>query len=689
MMFDHGTGACRQEPFGPRSGDIARCERFLLVLRWVGWVLIAAQFAGFLLWSGYLMSHASFGHDTAIYFQSWDLIAHGHLLPRNTIQGGYYFWQNDGEFIVYLLAPLYWVFPDHLLGLLWLQDLALSGTIAVCYKFVTGRWMHPGSERDVNRKVVAAVAAWLTIVVLFVCDPWIYWVVSFDVHMEVFGVFFVACAFIAFQKHQRRGYGYTLATAMCGTASVVYVFSLGLFLSGQSVGRWYLSRGKEKTSPRSGRVHSVVASDGIPGALLMIVSILWLFSLSLLHATKGSPTGGFMYLLGPTGVSLLNVTFGSVARGLLRHPISALRTVASHSWNLWASPSAAGLFGLLTPVGFFMAVPTLLFDYLLVGQNFANPTFQQIPAFIFIALGTAGFVGYLVRHRKTFMVGLVICTLVIANEVGWFAVWFPKTRVCWVLTSTAAASVIWQAEHVIPARDEVVMTNGVAGPFGDHADLYEFDGPIPIPVRGGVVWFVMSPAQGDEVVPTAVMERALGDVMELPGASLVTASHGVYVLRWQVPPGYRSVSLGGGDKLDAWTTQGVAATSVHTGPLRAWHLASNGRRGYVLSGDYWREFSGSYLATVRISATGPVNVEVWDDTTNRLLARTTMTGPSKTSDVQLPFRIGHEKPGFVYQGAGTFRDFPIPQIPGDAIEVRVWNSGTAHVVIWSVELRRH
>jgi uncharacterized membrane protein len=659
------------------------------VLRWVGWGLIAVQFIGFLLWSGYLMSHASFGHDTAIYFQSWDLIAHGHLLPRNTIQGGYYFWQNDGEFIVYLLAPLYWVFPDHLLGLLWLQDLALSGTIAVCYKFVTDRWIRPGAERDVNRKVVAAVAAWLTIVVLFMCDPWIYWVVSFDVHMEVFGVFFVACAFVAFQKHQRRGYVYTLATAICGTASVVYVFSLGLFLSGQSVGRRYLSRGKEKASPGSRRVHSVVASDGIPGALLVIVSILWLFSLSSLHATQGSPTGGFTYLLGPTGARVLHVTFGSVVRGLLRHPMSALRTVASHSWNLWASSSGAGFFGLLTSVGFLMAAPTLLLDYLLVGQNSSGPTFQNIPAFIFIALGTAGFIAYLVRRRKTFVVGLTVCALVIANEVGWFAVWFPKTRTHWVETSTAAASVIWRAERVIPASDEVVMTNGVAGPFGDHAKLYEFYGPGPIPVRGGVVWFVMSPAQGIEVVPTAVMERALGDVAALPGARLVTASHGVYVLRWQVPPGYRSVSLGGGDKLDAWTTPGVAATSVHAGPPRAWHLASNGRRGYVLSGDYWREFSGSYLATVRISAAGPVNIEVWDDTTNRLLARTTTTGSSNTSDVQLPFRIGHEKPGFVYQGAGAFRDFPIPQIPGDAIEVRVWNSGTRHVAIWSVELKRH
>lgn len=632
------------------------------------------------------MSHASLTWDAAIYSQPWNLIAHGHLIPRDTLQGGYYFWQNDGEFIIYLLAPLYWLFPDHLLGLLWLQDLALSGTIAVCYKLVTDRWMHPRGERDINRKAVAAVAAWLTIVVLLVCDPWIYWVVSFDVHMEVFGVFFIACAFVAFRRHQRRGYVYALGAALCGVASIVYVFSLGLFLGGQSVGHWYLSRGKQKNSLGSSRVRSVVARDAIPGALLMIASILWVISLSLLHATQGSPTEGFAYLVGPTGARVLHVTYGSVVGGLLRHPISALRTLVSHSWNLWASPSGAGFFGLLTPVGFFMAVPTLLIDNLMKGQNFSYPLFQNIPAFIFIALGTAGFVAHLVRRRKTFVVGLVISALVIANEVGWFAVWFPKTRVHWVETSTAAASVIWRAEHVIPTSDEVVTTNGFAGLFGNHANLYVFGRPGTIPVRGGVVWFVMSPAQGIEVVPTAVMERALGDVVALPGARLITASHGIYVLRWKVPAGDRSVTLGEGDKLDAWTAPGTAATPVRAGSPSGWHLASNGRRGYVLSGDYWRELSGSYLATVRISATGPVNVEVWDDTANRLLARRGTTGSSRTWDVQLPFRIGHEKPAVIYQGVGTFRDFPVPQVRGDTIEVRIWTAGTAHVAIWSVTL---
>ena len=37
--------------------------------------------------------------------------------------------------------------------------------------------------------------------------------------------------------------------------------------------------------------------------------------------------------------------------------------------------------------------------------------------------------------------------IVVVNEFGWFAVWFPRTRVQWVRTSSAAAAVIWNAER--------------------------------------------------------------------------------------------------------------------------------------------------------------------------------------------------------------------------------------------------
>lgn len=668
-----------------RVDNVPRSYRAFRILRIAGWSLIALQFVGFVIWSWYLLSRDAFGHDTAIYYQAWDLIAHGHLLPRNTIQGSYRFWQNDGEFIVYVFAPLYWIFPDHLIGLLWLQDLALSGTIAVCFGMVASRWLPRAVARDRSSISIAGFTAWTLFVVLFFLNPWIYWVPSFDVHMETFGVFFVACAYALFRKGNSWGYVFAFLTALCGTASVFYVVGLGVLLLARALVRTY----RMHSAPIDGAPSQ---SDRLvqrfaPGAILAVLGIIWLYALSALHATQGSPTGGFVYLLGATGAKVVHVTFAKVLRGLVSHPIDAFRTTfLSHGWNLWANTSSAGLFGLFTPVGFFLALPTLFLDNLLKGQQSSYPTFQNLPEFIFIALGTVVLLASMIKRRRTFRLGLALAVLVVLNEIGWFVVWFPKTRTHWVKTSAAAANVLWRADRKIPFRDEVVITNGVAGLFGGHVHLYEFYGPTPIPVRAPVVWFVMSPDQGIEVVPTAVMERAISELAELPGSKLVEAAHDVYVFRWQVPKGIRSISLSTGDELAAWTTPGVAGRASLSGPPARWRLESNGREGYVLDGDYWREFPGSYRATIHMSATGPANIEVWDDTSGRLMGRVHVNRLPPGSTVSISFRLHHEHPGYVYQGAGAFLDLPIPQIPGDEIEVRVWSGGHVHIRISSVVL---
>jgi uncharacterized membrane protein len=85
---------------------------------------VAAQLAVLLAWSRHLAARASLSVDFATYYQAWYEVAHGDLLARTSLHaGGFPFLQNDGELLVYLLAPLYWVFPDHIVGLLWLQDL--------------------------------------------------------------------------------------------------------------------------------------------------------------------------------------------------------------------------------------------------------------------------------------------------------------------------------------------------------------------------------------------------------------------------------------------------------------------------------------------------------------------------------------------------------------------------------------
>ena len=90
------------------------------------------------------------------------------------------------------------------------------------------------------------------------------------------------------------------------------------------------------------------------------------------------------------GANPQKITFGMVVSGLIHHPVSALRTLTSHSWNLWANTSGAGFIGLFTALGAFMAIPTLLLNNFIDVQNFSYPTFQNIPEFIYIALGTVG-----------------------------------------------------------------------------------------------------------------------------------------------------------------------------------------------------------------------------------------------------------------------------------------------------------
>ncbi len=127
-----------QAPAAPRQLLMgADTEKVRRLIRTVGWTLIAAQLAGLIAWSTYAYSRGAMSWDFAAYYQPWWSIAHGHLNPAATVMpGGYPFWKNDGEFIIWLLAPLYWLFPNHQLGLWWLQDLALAGISVVCFRWI-------------------------------------------------------------------------------------------------------------------------------------------------------------------------------------------------------------------------------------------------------------------------------------------------------------------------------------------------------------------------------------------------------------------------------------------------------------------------------------------------------------------------------------------------------------------------
>lgn len=86
------------------------------------------------------------------------------------------------------------------------------------------------------------------------------------------------------------------------------------------------------------------------------------------------------------------------------------------------------------------------------------------------------------------------------------------------------------------------------------------------------------------------------------------------------------------------------------------------------------------------SATGPVNVEVWNDNGDVLLARRSIPATAGIETVVFPVDATTAYRSILYSGWGPFRaDFVLPP-PGQRLEVRVWSAGAGTVNVYRAEL---
>jgi len=117
-----------------------------------------------------------------------------------------------------------------------------------------------------------------------------------------------------------------------------------------------------------------------------------------------------------------------------------------------------------------------------------------------------------------------------------------------------------------------------------------------------------------------------------------------------------------------------------------WHVTSTGREGYVSDRLEWRRPPGQYQASVTLSASGPVNVEVWNDTGRTLLARRSIPLTNGIQTVTVPVDAMADYQATLFEGWGPFRaKFPDPA-SGERLEVRVWSSGGETVNVYSTQL---
>jgi hypothetical protein len=627
----------------------ARAEPLLRVRR-IGYVVLGLKLAAFAFWSAVLYRHFALTPDFGQYQQACYLIAHGNLNPYDTV-GNFPFWQNHSEFIMWPVALLYWMFPHGVL-LLWLQDIGVVGAELVAFVWLCEIAQRYRPGRDARWLAGAGL-------VLLAVSPWSWWAVSFDFHAECLAILFAALLAWDLAHGRRRAWAWVIPLLACGDVAYTYLVGLGL-------GVLIASRGSRTR-----------------GALMTCVGVGALLLMSVIHGDEGSGHGlqAYDYLAAPGYGGALSLPH--LLTGLATHPFAVLATLWSKRLDLWANLASSGLAGLGFPLLLPLLVVVVVSNNLFSGFLFSEPLFQSVPIYVLMPVATVGVLGWLTRRYRRF--GLVVTGLVAAQAIGWAAVWGPRTPHQWLRVPGSTAATLAAVEARIPASAAVFASQGVVGRFAGRYDVRPLNGNLPI--RPGQDWFIFTPWAGIETQKTAGAMFFAGQLASSMHATLVTDANGVWAFRWSPPPTLRRLRVPSGTSpLPAWTAPGAAGRAVLTGPASGWHVTSTGREGYVADRLEWRRWPGQYQASVTLSATGPVNVEVWNNTGNKLLTRRSMPLTDGIQTVTLPVdaETGYHTP--TYGGWGPFRAKFASTPAGERIEVRVWSPGSETVNVYNAQL---
>jgi hypothetical protein len=631
-----------------QTGSLCRVRR-------IGYAVLGLQLAGFLVWSTILYQRFALTSDFAQYHQAWFLIAHGNLDPRDT-EPGFLFWQNHSEFLLWPVALLYWIWP-HAVLLLWLQD-----SCVVLAEYVAFSWLCQLAEGHPEGRD----AAWLALagLVLLVANPWLWWAVSFDFHFETVAIPFAALLARDLANGRRRAWAWVVPLIACGDVAGTYLAGLGL--GGVLAGR----------------------RARLPGFVMACIGVATVLLVTLIHGNKGSGGGLQAYdYLAAAAPSDSQLSLAALARGILMHPLGVLWTLWAKRLDLWANLAPSGLLGVGDVLVLPLLLVVLLANTLMPGFRFSEPIFQSLPVYVLLPVGTIAVLALLMRcHRR---VALLLGGLLVAQTLGWAVVWAPRTTGQWLRVSGPAAATLASVEARIPASAEVIASQGVLGRFADRAVLHALLGPGIQPIGRGETWFVIVPSAGIETQSTASAMALIGELAGPLHAALVTHAHGVWAFRWRPPPGVHTIIVpGDAVPLPAWAAPmapGAVGRPVMTGPTGTWRMTSSGGRGYVADEIAWQKPPGRYQALVTLSAAGPVNVEVWNDTGKVLLARRSIPATTGVESVVVPV----DAPAYGASegsGWGPFRtDFVSPP-RGERLEVRVWSPGSGTVKVYSAEI---
>ncbi len=415
-------------------------------------------------------------------------------------------------------------------------------------------------------------------------------------------------------------------------------------------------------------------------AFLGVAAVLFI---SVIHGNLGSGHGlqAYAYLAAPGATGSL--TLPQLGLGLATHPGAVVAKLWSKRLDLWANLASSGGLGLaFLPLLPLMLVVILAND-LFRGFLFSEPLFQSLPIYVLLPVGTVAVLGWLARRRRW----LACCSPAWSSRRPSAGPWSGRRarRTSGSGSPASTAATLAAVEARIPPSAAVFASQGVVGRFSSRLDVRPLERPPADPAGRGLVHLHPLGGHRDPEARRAPWcSRGSWPGPCTPPWSPIPMASGCSA--GTRPAGCTGSGCRAAPSRSAWTAPGAAGRAVLTGPASGWHVTSTGRPGYVADRLEWNRWPGRYEAAVRLSARGPVNVEVWDNTGGVLLARRSLPGTDGIQSVTLPVDATTGYPAPLYAGWGPFRAKFGGGPKAQRIEVRVWTPGGAPVNVYGARL---
>jgi hypothetical protein len=523
---------------------------------------------------------------------------------------------------------------------------------------------------------------WMTLG-LFLVNPWIFWAASDDVHFHAIGMA-AAGMLVLYCALAQKWWWTVAATALClsfGDVAGLFLFSVALSVLLVGWREWKFR---------------------IASGSLLFVGYGWIKFVARMGGSAGTNLHlHFGYLLGS---SASKATAIDVAVALVKHPGLAMLHLVHAFGSLFGYVSAGGVFGLVSPLAGPMWL-TLLEGGLgrKAGITFGSLSmspWQMVGAAYMVgpcsvvAIGwltsRTGGIGTWFRRHLRLVVGFVL-----VNALLWGAIWIPDEVHNMNLTPAATAEALDHVLALVPHENAVFGSWSVLGRFGERQYLHTF--PLKIRVKEELGFRLNTPQVDFVVAPWTGLALEGPNQIGILGAlrrdsevKLVYHKSEVWLFSYNRKPGqnilYLNVSYANvpGSVLPYPTGQHPMVGLPGNRCLYSDQLGS----GYLVSRLTQHLTLGSYRLSLDVDAQTPLVLEVRDDDTHRLLARSYDDVLPGRHFVNLPFDVTpmnffHDP---LFKGWWPYHFAQLPPLPEDTVEFRLWSPGGGMRSVCSLSL---